>query len=94
MEGKVSVAANVKDEAVWIQVNDTGPGLTEEEQARIFEPFYRSQSDRRFPQGMGLGLTIAQDLVVAHGGRLKVYSRPGEGSQFTVWLPLDTSEKL
>ncbi len=87
-EGKVSVSAGVKDEAIWIQVSDTGPGLSEEEQARIFEPFYRSQSGRRFPQGMGLGLTIAQDLVVAHNGRLEVDSRPGEGSQFTVWLPL------
>ncbi len=93
VEGIVSVSANIKGEAIWIQVNDTGPGLTEEDQARIFEPFYRSQSGRRFPQGMGLGLTIAQDLVVAHSGRLEVHSRPGEGSRFTIWLPLpiDTS---
>jgi signal transduction histidine kinase len=85
--GQVWVSAGVKDQAVWIQVRDTGPGLSEEEQARIFEPFYRHQAGRRFPQGMGLGLTIAQDLVVAHGGRLEVHSQPGEGSQFTIWLP-------
>ena len=42
------------------------------------------------PQGLGLGLTIAQDLVVAHNGRLEVQSQPKEGSQFAVWLPLRT----
>ncbi len=73
---------------LWIAVRDTGPGIPPEEQARIFEPFHRAQSGRRFPQGMGLGLTIARDLVAAHGGRLEVESRPGEGSCFTIRLPL------
>jgi len=85
--GKVSVSAGVQNNEVWITVNDTGLGLTEDEQAHIFDPFYRSNRHRRFPQGMGLGLTIAQDLVTAHGGRLVVKSQPGQGSQFTVWLP-------
>ncbi len=56
-------------------------------EARIFEPFYRSHRDHRFPQGMGLGLSIARDLVVAHSGRLDVESTPGQGSRFTIWLP-------
>jgi signal transduction histidine kinase len=55
---------------------------------RIFEPFYRSHAHTRFPQGMGLGLTIARDLVVAHEGRLEVESKVGQGSSFTIWLPL------
>jgi signal transduction histidine kinase len=84
--GTVSFEAGVENEAVWLRVSDTGPGVAEDEQARIFEPFYRSQRNRRFPQGMGLGLTIAQDLIVAHGGRLEVDSQPGRGSRFTIWL--------
>jgi signal transduction histidine kinase len=88
--GTVSVNAGVKDESAFIQISDTGPGLTEEEQANIFEPFYRSNRHRRFPQGMGLGLTIAHDLVTAHGGKLTVESQPGRGSQFTVWLSTNT----
>ncbi|MFN2256826.1 MAG: ATP-binding protein, partial [Candidatus Promineifilaceae bacterium] len=56
-----------------------------------FEPFYRSQAHRRFPQGLGLGLTIARDLVEAHGGTLELVSEPGEGSCFVVHLPRNSS---
>ncbi|MCD6289248.1 MAG: HAMP domain-containing histidine kinase [Anaerolineae bacterium] len=87
--GRVAVDAGVADGAVWIRVSDTGPGIPPDEQARIFTPFYRGRQARRFPQGMGLGLTIAHDLVVAHGGRLEVESTPGQGSRFTIWLPLE-----
>ncbi len=86
--GAVSVEVNVADEAVWIRVDDTGPGIAPEEQDRIFIPFYRGRTAGRFPQGMGLGLTIARDLVIAHGGRLEVESTPGQGSCFTIWVPL------
>jgi signal transduction histidine kinase len=86
-EGTVSVEAGARNGAVVIVVADTGIGLAPAEQARIFEPFYRSQRDKRFPQGMGLGLSIARDLVVAHGGRLEVESQPNAGSRFIIVLP-------
>ena len=90
--GTVSVDAGVQDNQVWIRVNDTGPGIPLEEQANIFSPFYRGLSENRFPQGMGLGLSIARDLVVAHHGRLEFTSVPGEGSNFTIWLPFIPNE--
>jgi len=83
-------AAMQDDECVIIQVRDTGPGISPAEQAHIFTPFYRSNADTRFPQGMGLGLTIAQEIAVAHGGRLAVVSRRDVGSTFTLYLPVDT----
>jgi two-component system sensor histidine kinase BaeS len=86
--GTVSVDADSDGEQVWIRVSDTGAGIAPEEQKRIFEPFHRAQAGRRFPQGMGLGLTIARDIVQVHGGRLDVASTPGQGSRFTIWLPL------
>lgn len=86
--GTISVEASVREETIWIQVSDTGPGIPPEEQARIFTPLYRGRSARRFPQGMGLGLSIARDLVVAHGGQIDVESAPGSGSHFTIRLPL------
>jgi two-component system sensor histidine kinase BaeS len=86
--GAVSINAGVKDEEVWIQVSDTGPGISPAEQAKIFTSFYRGQTSGRFPQGMGLGLTIAHDLITAHQGRLEVESEPDQGSRFTIWLPL------
>lgn len=87
VNGAVSVEAGLQNEVVWIRVSDTGPGLSKEEQGHIFEPFYRSQRGQRFPQGLGLGLTLAQDLIAAHRGRLDVKSQPGQGSCFTIWLP-------
>jgi signal transduction histidine kinase len=72
-----------------MRVRDTGPGVPAEEQAFIFEPFYRGNTNRRFPQGMGLGLSIARDLVEAHDGRLEMVSTPGQGSHFTIWLKYD-----
>ncbi len=89
-EGTVSVDAFVRDSSVCIAVGDTGIGVAPSEQDQIFEPFYRSQRDRRFPQGMGLGLSIARDLVQAHGGSLSVQSAPGKGSRFTILLPFDS----
>lgn len=86
--GTVSVAAGVDDHNVWIRVSDTGIGITTEGQSHIFKPLYRGPLGRRFPQGMGLGLSIAHDLVVAHGGRLEATSTPGQGSQFTIRLPI------
>jgi signal transduction histidine kinase len=91
-KGEVTVSAGGEKEEAWIRVSDTGPGISAEEQGRIFAPFYRSQPGRRFPQGMGLGLSIAYALVAAHGGRLDLESSPGLGSHFTVWLPLAERE--
>jgi signal transduction histidine kinase len=91
-EGTVSVDAFVRDSSVFIAVGDTGIGIAPSEQDEIFEPFYRSQRDKRFPQGMGLGLSIARDLVQAHGGSLRVESAPGKGSRFTILLPFDAAK--
>jgi signal transduction histidine kinase len=85
--GAVSTGAGVEDDAIWVRVEDTGPGIAPEDLELIFTPFYRGRSATRFPQGMGLGLTIARDLVSAHGGRLEVENSPGLGSRFTIWIP-------
>jgi signal transduction histidine kinase len=92
--GTVSVEAFARDSQVAIAVADTGIGIASSEQKRIFEPFYRSQREKRFPQGMGLGLRIAHDLVSAHGGRLDVESVPEKGSRFTIWLPVQAGTGL
>jgi signal transduction histidine kinase len=86
-DGSVIIEAGDQDNMSWIRVSDTGPGIPLDEQEKIFVPFYRGSQERRIKQGMGLGLTIARDLVQAHGGRISLESEPGMGSQFTVWLP-------
>jgi two-component system sensor histidine kinase BaeS len=86
--GAVTVAAGVSNCDVWVQVCDTGPGIAAEDLDRIFTPFYRGRSAQRFADGMGLGLSIARDLLVAHGGRLEIASVPGQGCRLALHLPL------
>ncbi len=86
--GAVRIVAGVEDGRVRISVHDSGPGIAPEEGERIFAPFYRGISGQRFPQGMGLGLSIARDLVQAHGGSLEVDSPTGRGTTFTISLPV------
>jgi signal transduction histidine kinase len=92
--GTVMTEAGTDDQNVWIQVSDTGPGIPPDLQEKMFEPFIRGGQGRRFPQGMGLGLSIARELAEAHGGRLELESDAGLGSKFTVWLPLHPANSL
>ncbi|MBT7075446.1 MAG: sensor histidine kinase [Anaerolineae bacterium] len=92
--GTIIVGAGIQTNEVWIQVQDTGTGIPLEDQGLIFTPFFRGRTETRFPQGMGLGLSIARDLVTAHQGRLEFESIPGEGSSFTIWLPVSTEERI
>jgi heavy metal sensor kinase len=73
----------------WVQVGveDTGVGIRPEELPHIFERFYRADRSRPRSGGSGLGLSIAQWIAQAHGGRIEVESEVGQGSTFTVWLP-------
>jgi signal transduction histidine kinase len=72
-----------------LTVRDTGPGIPEEEQAHIFDRFYRGVAARAGGvAGTGLGLAISRDIMIRHGGRLTIHSVPGAGSSFTLWLPL------
>jgi signal transduction histidine kinase len=87
--GSVKITAGVNGKEAWYRISDTGPGIELAEQGQVFEPFFRSHKTSRFPQGLGLGLTIARDIVDAHGGRLDLSSEPNRGSQFTVHLPLN-----
>jgi signal transduction histidine kinase len=66
-------------------VRDSGIGMTEEEQNRIFEPFYTTKGDRG---GTGLGLSVTYGIIADHGGTIEVTSQKGQGSMFEVWLPI------
>ncbi|MEI7988136.1 MAG: ATP-binding protein [Chloroflexota bacterium] len=88
--GVKSPASGIEKKEVYISVQNTGPFISPEERKRIFTPFYRGNTTTRFPQGMGLGLTIARDLVAAHGGRLGVEADTEKGNIFTIWLPINS----
>jgi signal transduction histidine kinase len=87
--GCISVECGTDDDAAWVTITDTGIGMAPEVQERIFEKFYRAREAREVEaQGLGLGLSLVQELVQAHGGRVEVQSAPGQGSTFRVALPL------
>jgi signal transduction histidine kinase len=92
--GTIVTEAGVNDQHIWVSISDTGPGIPPDQQEKMFEPFVRGGQGRRFPQGMGLGLSIARELVEAHGGRLELESETGLGSKFTVLLPLHPVKPL
>jgi two-component system NtrC family sensor kinase len=71
-------------DAVRIEVEDSGVGMDEETQARIFEPFFSTKAQK----GTGLGLWVSQGIVQGHGGTMKVRSRPGQGTTFVIALPV------
>jgi two-component system, NtrC family, sensor kinase len=71
-------------DVVRIDVRDTGMGISEEAVARIFEPFFSTKMEK----GTGLGLWVSHGIVQAHGGTLKVRSRSGQGTTFTITLPI------
>jgi signal transduction histidine kinase len=75
-----------------LAVRDEGPGVPSSERAKIFERFYRPGNElRRETQGTGIGLSLVKAIVEAHGGRVELDSRPGDGSTFTLVLPHDAT---
>ena len=72
---------------VWIQVADTGMGLTVDEQAKLFQRFYRGDPSRSRPRGIGLGLAISNERVRLHRGTIFVSSEVNRGTTFRVELP-------
>jgi signal transduction histidine kinase len=80
---------NAASNLIHLWVEDRGPGIPPEEHGKIFERFYRRGSElRRETQGIGIGLTIVKHIVEAHGGRVLVRSAVGQGSRFTIELPV------
>ena len=91
---KVSIVANRSDDLIEIAVTDQGIGIADEDQGRIFERFYRVDPARsRETGGTGLGLSIVKHVALNHGGDVKVWSKVGVGSTFTLLLPVAREEE-
>ncbi len=87
--GKITVYAGEMYDYVFVKVIDTGMGIPEEDLPFIFDRFYRVDKARsRAAGGTGLGLAIAKEIVESHGGKISVASKVGEGTEFTINLPV------
>lgn len=83
--GVITVRCSHEGDWVWVEVQDTGKGITPTVLNRIYDPFFTTKP---VGQGTGLGLTLSYNIVQKHHGRLEVHSEPGQGSRFRLWLPL------
>jgi signal transduction histidine kinase len=82
--GKITITSRVRENKVEIAIADTGVGLAPEVAANIFQPYFTTKE-----KGTGLGLAICQAIIQEHGGKILVDSTPGQGTTFTIQLPLD-----
>jgi signal transduction histidine kinase len=89
--GQVRVQTRAEGDQVVICVKDTGMGIPEEDQTKIFERFYRAPNARAETVGTGLGLAIVQKVIQRHKGHIEVASKVGQGTTFTVYLPFSLS---
>jgi two-component system, OmpR family, sensor histidine kinase KdpD len=89
----IQITAEAQADAIMFTVGNAGPGIPEPEQDLIFEKFYRGRDVRARVVGTGMGLTIAREIVEAHGGRIWLKSESGKGVQFSFTLPTIASRK-
>jgi two-component system, OmpR family, sensor kinase len=88
----IAIGTALGDGVFRLWVRDTGSGISSADQERIFERFTRGKGAHRRYRGSGLGLAIVKSIAEAHGGRVELDSKPGQGSTFTIVLPLPTEE--
>ena len=86
--GRITIRTGCTDNEVWVAISDTGCGISPTIRERIFDPFFTTKP---VGKGTGLGLSVSYGIIEKHGGRIEVSSAPGEGSTFTVWLPVSAS---
>ena len=90
-KGTIKLKAREKDGSIVIEVQDTGHGISKEQQQQVFEPYRRLASAGRQTGGLGLGLALCKTLIELHGGKIWVRSRVGKGATFGFSLPLEHS---
>ncbi|GGK81321.1 MULTISPECIES: sensor histidine kinase [Streptomyces aurantiacus group] len=92
---RITVSTGRQDGWLWTSVQDEGPGILDDDQARVFDRFWRAKGngggrDRH----AGLGLAIVRQIVESHGGQIRLFSRMGEGSTFVLWFPAPGAEQV
>ena len=89
--GSVTLTISPDGHGVAVAVSDTGPGISADDQTRIWERLYRGDRSRS-QRGLGIGLSLVRAITEAHGGRATVESVVGSGARFVIWLPRDMTQ--
>lgn len=83
--GQIKISTGQQENKVFIKIQDNGPGIPGEHQEKIFDPFFTTKD---VGAGTGLGLSISYSIIEQHGGNIEVQSEEGQGTTFTIWLPI------
>jgi two-component system NtrC family sensor kinase len=89
-DGQIRVKSESGNGEIMVQISDDGPGIPEDQQGRVFEPFFTTKDTGR---GTGLGLWVSYDIIKKLGGTIRLSSKVGEGTTFTVRIPVISPEK-
>lgn len=92
--GSITIKARERANDLAVEVQDTGPGITKEEQKWLFEPYRQLERDGGYSGGLGLGLALFKMLVELHGGKVWIKSKKGEGSTFGFSIPIDVRQSF
>jgi signal transduction histidine kinase len=84
-QGTITLRTGAEESRVWVEVEDTGHGISPAHLSRIFDPFFTTKP---VGKGTGLGLSVSYSIIEKHGGKIDVSSEPGKGTTFRVWLPV------
>jgi PAS domain S-box-containing protein len=87
-EGVILCRVSIVDQEIQVDIRDNGIGIPLDSQERLFQPYHRVEQDRQLFPGLGLGLTVARQIVESHGGKIWLHSQPGKGSTFSFRIPL------
>lgn len=90
-EPTITIRTRQRGDTIAVSISDDGSGIPRDHQDRIFEPFFTTKD---VGKGMGMGLTVAYDIVTSHGGSIEVGSEPGKGSEFTISLPVKDDKNV
>ena len=93
--GGAQISWAVRDANLVLNINDTGPGIPDNELQKVFDPFYRLEQSRSLETGgYGLGLSIARTIIQSHGGDIGLVNRHGVGLRAVVTIPLDENQEM
>jgi len=92
--GKITLRAKKDRANLVVEVQDTGPGISKEDQQRLFEPYYQLGGETARRRGLGLGLSLSKKLVELHGGHIWLKSQKGKGSIFAFSIPFEATDQI
>lgn len=88
-KGTITIRTGERNGMAWVEIEDTGGGISPQHMNRLFEPFFTTKP---VGQGTGLGLSLCYGIAKKHGGRIEVRSEVGSGSAFRLWLPVKKTD--